>query len=33
MDGEGTDAGEKEIKQPLEYSYGKGDLDWLSIAE
>lgn len=27
------DAGEKEIKQLPEYSYGKGDLDWFSIAK
>ena len=33
MNGEGMDAGEKEIKQLPGYSYGKGDLDWFSIAE
>lgn len=33
MNGEVMDAGEKEIKQLPEYSYGKGGLDWFSIAK
>lgn len=33
MNGEGMNAGKEEIKQLPEYSYGKGDLDWVSIAE